>query len=238
MKKILISTIIATVLLSSAFLAIPVISQSPYEKIVFVHYHKDKGSNGAAVTCSDQVADYKFLTRPVVKWTSKVSYSVNPTNSKLDGNAVLSALSASSATWDSSTGFPLFNQPTSDSSAKPNLNSADSKHTVSWEDLSTLGFSNNVIAVTYVWYNRYTGQIADFDMMMNTKYTWSVSGDKSAMDVKNIATHELGHAVGLSDLYNNKDCGLTMYGYSGYGETMKQTLGKGDILGLQALYGS
>jgi hypothetical protein len=56
------------------------------------------------------------------------------------------------------------------------------------------------------------------------------------MDLKNIATHEFGHN-GLNDLYMPPSIALTMYGYSGYGETDKQTLGTGDISGIQALYG-
>jgi hypothetical protein len=58
------------------------------------------------------------------------------------------------------------------------------------------------------------------------------------MDVQNIMTHEFGHWCGLDDLYDSSDYWLTMYGYSGYGETYKQTLGWGDILGLKELYGS
>jgi hypothetical protein len=57
------------------------------------------------------------------------------------------------------------------------------------------------------------------------------------MDVQNIMTHEFGHWCGLADLYADKDYWLTMYGYSNYGETYKQTLGLGDILGLRAVYG-
>ena len=55
------------------------------------------------------------------------------------------------------------------------------------------------------------------------------------MDFENIATHELGHAVGLGDLYN--DCTEeTMYGYASYGETKKRTLEAGDITGIKKLY--
>ena len=58
------------------------------------------------------------------------------------------------------------------------------------------------------------------------------------MDVMDIMTHEFGHWCGLKDLYSDKDYWLTMYGYAGYGETYKRTLGLGDILGLQKVYGA
>jgi len=57
------------------------------------------------------------------------------------------------------------------------------------------------------------------------------------MDLQNIATHELGHGVGLGDLYITACSEETMYGYSNYGETKKRTLNAGDIMGIQKLYG-
>jgi len=57
------------------------------------------------------------------------------------------------------------------------------------------------------------------------------------MDVQNIATHELGHGLGLGDLYQTTAWQETMYGYSDNGETMKRDLYLGDIAGIQALYG-
>jgi len=72
---------------------------------------------------------------------------------------------------------------------------------------------------------------------MNTYYSWSVSGEAGKMDVQNIMTHEFGHWTGLADLYNDADYWLTMYGYGNFGETYKRTLGLGDILGLQKVYG-
>lgn len=56
------------------------------------------------------------------------------------------------------------------------------------------------------------------------------------MDLQNIATHEFGHN-GLGDLRPPKDQALTMYAYSSLEETIKKTLGAGDILGIQKLYG-
>jgi hypothetical protein len=55
--------------------------------------------------------------------------------------------------------------------------------------------------------------------------------------VQNVATHEAGHALFLDDLYLWKTAELTMYGYVGYAEIKKRTLGVGDVLGIQKLYG-
>jgi len=56
------------------------------------------------------------------------------------------------------------------------------------------------------------------------------------MDLQNIATHEFGHN-GLNDLYMRPSIALTMYGYSDYGDIDKRSLGTGDWLGIQELYG-
>ena len=55
------------------------------------------------------------------------------------------------------------------------------------------------------------------------------------IDFYNIATHELGHSVGMTDLYNfcTEE---TMYGYATEGETKKRDLNAGDIAGINALY--
>ncbi len=49
-------------------------------------------------------------------------------------------------------------------------------------------------------------------------------------------THEAGHWLMLSDLYNGRDSLLTMYGYGDYGELYKDTLAYGDELGVEKIY--
>ena len=56
-----------------------------------------------------------------------------------------------------------------------------------------------------------------------------LSSNAALMDVQNIATHELGHGFGLSDLYQSKWSEQTMYGYSYEGDTAKRDLASGDI---------
>ncbi len=78
----------------------------------------------------------------------------------------------------------------------------------------------------------------DYDISFETNYEWgNATIDPKMMDLQNIATHEIGHGIGLSDLYNS--CTEeTMYGFSSFGEIEKRTLNLGDITGLQKMYGS
>jgi hypothetical protein len=69
---------------------------------------------------------------------------------------------------------------------------------------------------------------ADFD--------WAMDGSSLAMDFENIAIHELGHSLGMGDLYESSCAEETMYGYASNGETKKRDLEAGDITGIQELY--
>ena len=71
-------------------------------------------------------------------------------------------------------------------------------------------------------------------MRFGDQFKWSNNGAAGKYDYRSIATHEFGHALGLSDLYDNPK--LTMTYSVTTGSTAFRTLGRGDILGLRALY--
>jgi hypothetical protein len=94
----------------------------------------------------------------------------------------------------------------------------------------------NYVAVTYTW-SYSDGRAAESDAAYNTAYPWSTSGASNAMDLQNVATHELGHTFGMGHSANvsSNSC-LTMYPYVDYGWTHQRTLGDGDILGINKIY--
>lgn len=102
---------------------------------------------------------------------------------------------------------------------------------------------NGVIGVTTVW-GVFSGptlnrRLVEWDMIFDdTDFDWSVEagGVGHKMDFDNIATHELGHAIGLSDIYTSSCSAVTMFGYANEGETNKRTLEQGDIIGINELY--
>jgi len=197
----------------------------------FVHYAK--GSKSAArpkPVVDDKVDMYKLLFRGI-KWANTMQYEVNPDDSGLGDDVVMTTLGASLDTWDTAiTGdFELFGAiGTSDKT----FVGYDNTNLVMWDNLG----SDGIIAMNSFWFYRTTKEIVESDVVFNMQYNWSLSGESEKMDLQNIATHEFGHN-GLADLYVSKSAELTMYGYSGYGETKKQTLGTGDISGIQVLYG-
>ncbi|MCK5533585.1 matrixin family metalloprotease [bacterium] len=93
------------------------------------------------------------------------------------------------------------------------------------------------IAMASIWFNELTGEILEVDITFNGEhFEWSSSGQSNKIDVQNIATHEIGHFVGLDDLYHPSDSEATMYGYSWNGDTTKRSLSLDDRDGIRAIY--
>jgi len=173
--------------------------------------------------------DYKLLR---FHWYTTAEYCINPKNTyDISESDVVNAIQTSANTWDVETNYQVFSYKGTTTNLAGKY---DGYNVVSWGTYSQA----NVIAVTFIWYIRGTRRILETDTLMNVYFAWSLSGETGKMDVQNIMTHEFGHWCGLNDLYRDKDYWLTMYGYANYGETWKQTLGLGDILGLQAVYGA
>ena len=156
----------------------------------------------------------------------------------IDGAIVEDARTAiieSLLTWEVETGAILFDEILI---ADANIFGITNNglNTVSFVDLS----DPNVIGVTSLWYfpGKPPRTIVEWDVVFNIDFAWGTNGNPDVMDVQNIATHEVGHVVGLADLYELDYTEQTMYGYSDYGELEKRDLLTGDILGAQSLYGS
>ena len=109
------------------------------------------------------------------------------------------------------------------------------------------GGEDSTLAVT-ITHGRYGGThnsryIAEFSTIFNDGYKFSdcASVDNTcrqdgAIDYQSIATHELGHAGGLDDLYSSQCTEQTMYWSAKPGETNKRTLTEDDINSMKALY--
>ncbi len=117
----------------------------------------------------------------------------------------------------------------------------DGQNIVAWGNVRY----GQAIAVAYTWYDPETGHVVEVDTILSSKLAWrftsvsnpdAVCGDFCCYDVQNILTHEIGHWVGLDDLYDAADKDLTMYGYGAKGELKKDTLASGDVLGIDAIY--
>lgn len=211
--------IISIPVISIAFAGKP--DKGPIEKKVFIHRAKPDKPDKPSKPDGNDKEWYKYSG---IHWTSlPVKYIV-------DKELNLDVIEISFKTWDDETSTELFFEG---APGEVTAGFLDDTNALSYGDYSTSG----VIAVTYIWYWRDSGEIVEVDTLFDTDYEWSLSGEPDKMDLQNIATHEFGHWLVLDDLYNRPAREQTMYGYSTEGETIKRTLDSGDIAGLEAIYG-
>lgn len=196
---------------------------------------------GGSTTC------YTYLARGA-KWKTVEPWVTNPANTRaLDVTTVFNLLSGGVSKWEDATdgavgngvGIDVLGTGTATSATlAADTVSPDNQNEAYFADISDPG----VIAVTIIW-GIFSGptfarELVEWDQVYDdVSYDWSAeaSGISGKMDFDNIATHELGHSVGMGDLYNS--CiDETMYGYSANGETKKRDLNSGDIQGINALY--
>ena len=109
-------------------------------------------------------------------------------------------------------------------------------NSVSWESIDG---PRNTLGIAFVCREPSTKEITGFRVVFDTDEPWAVGNGIGAnyISVGNVATHEFGHVAGLNHVNSPKGGCLTMYTFSGGGKTQKMTLGIGDKLGLDALYG-
>ena len=144
------------------------------------------------------------------------------------------AIESGFTVWDDETGTFLYGSITKkENGSWPGI-ALDGENTVAWGAIDGLG---GIIGVTYYWYYTATKEMVEFDIVLDSEESWSLTGEEDTFDVQNIATHEAGHTLVLGDLRSPKDGALTMHAYTWLGDTVKRTLGSGDISGVQAIYG-
>lgn len=168
-------------------------------------------------------------------------YDTNLKNEKLDpiatGNAVLSA----TKTWEAATSKNLFaDSSTVVVSTTKTADKYDGSNVIAFKPLSSA--SVNALAYTRTYYATTTKvggyySAVESDISFNTRFNWETAGTGAYYDFQSVVLHELGHTLGLGDIYNDPilsaDKMEVMNSYSG----VKRTLGNGDKTAIWTLYG-
>ncbi|MEK7617112.1 MAG: matrixin family metalloprotease [Patescibacteria group bacterium] len=218
------------------------------EGLAIIHRKENAAKPGSGkpgtTTC------YTYLAKGA-KWKSVEPWVVNPVNNVGIGtsspNIVLNILGNGVSKWEDATDGNVSNGTgvnvigsgaTTSATLVADTSSPDSQNEVYFADISDPG----VIAVTIIW-GVFSGpifarELVEWDQVYDdVSFDWSAEslGVTGKMDFDNIATHELGHSMGMGDLYN-ACVDETMYGFSATAETKKRDLNTGDITGINALY--
>lgn len=181
---------------------------------------------------------YGFLSKGA-KWRTAEPYVVNPSNTEgLDEGFVADNLAADIQKWEDAAGADIIGSGSSTTETLvADTATPDGVNEVYFGEIDDPG----VIGVTIVW-GIFQGppksrELVEWDQVYEqVDFDWSSTGESGKMDFENIATHELGHTVGMDDLYESACADQTMYGYASEGEINKRDLESGDITGVQQLY--
>jgi len=216
------------------------------EGYAFVRYEKGfaKPADKPGKPAPDDSECYGFLAKGA-KWKEVEDYIVNPANTGgLDETFVVDNLAKDVAKWETVAGVEILGEgsPT-DKLLEADLKEMDDENEVYFGDIDI----ERAIAVTIIW-GYFRGppsgrELIEWDQVYDdADFDWSADCEAEGedctlkMDFENIATHELGHSVGLKDLYSDKCSEQTMFGYADYGEITKRDLADGDIAGVAELY--
>jgi hypothetical protein len=165
-----------------------------------------------------------------VTWpTNKVPYYVNPANLYVSDAAALTALQSAASAWHDQSGANI--SLTYAGYTSVNALTLDYKNEVFFRNDT----GGSVIAETY-WYSSGT-TLVDADIVFHeadhafTTASYGCTG--SEYYIENTGTHEFGHVLGMA---HSTVTTATMYPYSDYCETIRETLDPDDIAGIQSLY--
>ena len=218
----------------------PVSAQKDQIKLkVFEHYPKNPGKptpiSYCTLTSDAEVDHYGWAgwQMPDEGLNYSINFNTKPKN--LTDTQIQTAIDNSFATWTEADSNQIFIDIGSTSAKNPKY---DSTNAILFKSIRS-----GAIAITYVWYYLSTGELVETDTVFNSRYKWSINdpskddcaGQAGTYDVQNIGTHEFGHWIGLDDLYNSVDKDLTMYGYGDLQELKKDSLGLGDITGVNSI---
>jgi len=175
------------------------------------------------------VAGYKWASWPV-------PFYINPANSDVSASAATSAIQAGMDVWNTQSGtafrFSYAGQ------VKDTSTSADGRNVVIFRNISNPD-SPGAVATTYAWSkdgSRFDTDIVFWDgpyKFFTGSTGCAYTNGQYGAYIEDIATHELGHALGLN---HSSVTDATMYATYTQCSTSFRTLSADDIAGIKSLY--
>jgi hypothetical protein len=217
----------------------------------------------AAVPSGGYTSSYELTKDPDtgrnLKWTQndpQIQLYYNPNNvpSGLTSTEASGAIAAAANTWDNTVAQNLFidtNTVKVDSSKVVDNPYSSTPETDGYNVNAWWALSGDTLGLSRYWYN--PGSVVDgyeslieSDVWYNKDKSWTTDWNTAVstakIDLQSVATHELGHSIGMGDIYypvlpstdpRTKDYEQVMNLY----DAPQRTLGNGDRTGVQTLYG-
>jgi hypothetical protein len=185
----------------------------------------------AAVLLAAATAAVSYTT--YAKWSgARATFFVNPANTDVSASAAATAVQYALNVWSTQTGTTFryqYGGTVTDSST-----ANDKRNVMIFRNAS----NGSALATTYSWWDG-SKNLLDSDIIFWTSNFAFFTGTSgcgvvaNAAYLEDIATHELGHALGLN---HSSTSAATMYPSYGYCSQALRTLASDDIAGAKALY--
>ena len=157
----------------------------------------------------------------------------------IEGRSHQTAIQNSIASWNAASGTRahLIEDTAEPSRARTDW-AADDLHLVYFDEIGTSGYfpaGSSTVAITPVWFSS-NGHITDADVLFNGHdFSFTTQNDAGAFDVQDVATHEIGHLLGL----DHSGCvGASLYPYVSPGLNLHRSIASDDEHGLRDAYPS
>ncbi len=115
---------------------------------------------------------------------------------------------------------------------------SNSIHMILFDEDNSSGYfpgGSSTVAITPIWFYS-TGLIDDADILFNGKtFSFTTRGQAGRFDVQDVATHELGHLLGLD---HSGWAGATMYPFVDSTVILHRSLSGDDVNGMRGIYPS
>lgn len=174
-----------------------------------------------------------------IKWTgASIPWVLNPTQgANITGSRSLSAvMQASFDAWDTVTTANITFARGTDAGAGA-VNSNDSLNTVkvNLSPTAYLTTAGSALALTLTSYDLVTGTVLDADIIFDPTVNFSTDSTTPASqyDLQTVATHEVGHMLGLD---HSTILSATMFPRVGPGVSAPRVLSSDDIAGVSSIY--
>lgn len=196
-----------------------------------------------AYPCARLVAHVRLLhpsSGAALRWSAPASVGIVTHAGGSDdvhGSDHETALRLAIQEWNavSGTTITLVEDATAASRARTDWES-DDIHLVLFDETNASGFfppGSATVALTPIWFLA-DGVIQDADVLFNgAGFTFTTGGAPGRFDVADVATHELGHLLGLD---HSGAASATMYPYVDQGLVLQRSLAQDEISGLRDAY--